>query len=99
MKYVSYQEYREELEKLESTINEFRNNGSGCWSYLSPFSNQNSLFDDEPIDIQISWSSCGAVSTEKASQFIQELAQATELAKNFKYNGYRIKFEDSKNDK
>lgn len=99
MKYVSLQEYRKELEKLESTICKFRNNGSGCWSYLSPFINSNNLFNNEPIDIQISWCGCGAVPTKKASQFIQELAQATELAKNFKYNGYRIKFKDSKNNK
>ena len=99
MKYVSLQEYQNELKKLESIINEFRNNGSGCWGYLNSFSNSHGLFSDEPIDIQINWSGCGAVSTEKASQFIQELAQATELAKNFKYNGYRIKFEDSNSNK
>lgn len=99
MKYVSYQEYRQALEQLESTINEFRNNGSGCWSSFSPFVDNSGLLGEKPINIQINWCACGNVPLDKAKQFAEELKQAIKLAEDFEYNGYRIKFEDSNSNK
>lgn len=89
MKTVNYDEYRIALAELDAQIDEFRQNGSGCWSSLSPFVNKNgALFDNKPIEMQINWCACGNVDLDKAEQFADELKQAIELARNFKYNGY-----------
>ena len=42
------------------------------------------------IDIQVSWASIGAVTTDKASKFADAIRYAAKLAENFPYNGYVI---------
>jgi len=90
MKTVSYDEYQIAKAEIDSVINDYRYNGSGCWSCLSPFSDEASLFNDKPVNMQINWASCGTVDLAKAEQFANELKEAIELARNFKYNGYKI---------
>lgn len=90
MKTVSYKEYIIAKEELDSVINDYRQNGSGCWSWLSPFDANTGVLDEKPIDMQINWASCGTVDLAKAEQFANELKEAIELARNFKYNGYKI---------
>lgn len=93
MKTVKYNEYQIALAELDAQIDEFRQNGSGCWSSLTPFVNKNgSLFGDKPIEMQINWCACGNVDLDKAEQFASELQEAIELARNFKYNGYKIEY-------
>lgn len=93
MKTVKYNEYQIAVAEMEARIDDFRRNGSGCWSYLTPFSNKNGLsFDDKPIEMQINWCANGSVDLDKAEQFADELKEAIELARNFKYNGYAIEY-------
>lgn len=44
------------------------------------------------IEIQVSWGSIGAVTTDKASKFADAISYAAELAEAFPYNGYVIDY-------
>lgn len=93
MKTVKYNEYQIAVAEIDARIEDFRRNGSGCWSSLTPFVNKNSgLFNDKPIEMQLNWCANGNVDLDKAEQFASELQEAIELARNFKYNGYVIEY-------
>ena len=46
----------------------------------------------EVVELGINWSAIGTVSPEKAEAFGKALVDASEVCKNFKYNGYEITY-------
>lgn len=78
MKKVSYREYSKAMMDINSKLKNVM---------IVDMSN-----DDRPINMGVNWYSIGSVSTEKASEFAKELAEAIELAKSFPYNGYEIEY-------
>lgn len=49
-------------------------------------------FFDRKVKIGVNWPCRGTVSAEEATAFAAELTKAAELAANFHYNGYKIKY-------
>lgn len=78
MKTVSYRVYCKALNDLNSKFQHVM---------LCDMSN-----DDAPVSIGVNWYSIGTVTTEKADEFAKELKEAIKAAKNFRYNGYEIKY-------
>ena len=46
--------------------------------------------DSKPIQLGVSWTSYGLVSSEEAESFMSAMNEAIKDCKNFKYNGYFI---------
>lgn len=51
--------------------------------------NTASIFD-ETVIIGVSWTAIGATTPEEAEQFAEEVKRASQAARDFKYNGYKI---------
>jgi hypothetical protein len=87
MKKVSYEEYREEVEKLRillfkrTSLKEFHGD---IW-----FTQRST--HNEPINLLVNFCSLGAVTPLVASRYADYIKEAAEMAKNFKYNGYFLK--------
>ena len=47
-----------------------------------------------PQVMQVNWAAIGTVMPSEASEFARALTVAAELAAGFKYNGYKIRYED-----
>lgn len=88
MKEVTYRDFRNEISALNAEVMRISRQGSDCWSSLGAIVNMS--FGDKPIEVGINWCACGEVSIERAEMFAKEMKQVLQLAKNFKYNGYRI---------
>ena len=96
MKTVFYHDYRDELEALNEEVRRISDNGSKCWSSLGSIVNMgNEIFGDTTINVGINWCACGDVSLDRAEMFAKEMKQVLQLARNFKYNGYRIVYTKS----
>lgn len=90
MKTINYRDYRDELDTLNEEVRRISDNGSKCWSSLGSIINVKSEMGDDPIEVGINWCACGDVSLDRAEMFAKEMKQVLQLARNFKYNGYRI---------
>lgn len=87
MKKVSYEEFREEIEKLRILLLE-----RTCTKEIDGeiwFTTRNS--HNEPINLLVNFCSLGAVSPLVASRYADCIKEAAEIAKNFKYNGYIVR--------
>lgn len=91
-KYVDFYEYEDALRELNKKVYLMSEAGSKCWSSLGAICNINSNVpgSNERIELGINWCSCGTVELERAEMFAEEMKKVSELAKNFKYNGYKI---------
>lgn len=85
-KKVSWQEYSHLLSKQQKKINEFIG-----FSKITLCETGDKVKHPE-IEIQVSWASIGAVTTDKASKFADAIRYAAELAEAFPYNGYVIDY-------
>lgn len=57
------------------------------------FNRNFSIFSDNKIvNIEVNWCCIGATTPEKAMAFAEALLEASEVAKNYKYNGYTVEY-------
>ena len=91
-KYVKNDDYIKELRELNRKVQLISEAGSKCWSSLGAIYNMNNDFpgSNERIELGINWCGCGTVELERAEMYAEEMKKVLELAKNFKYNGYKI---------
>ena len=82
IKTVSYGEYKRELYKLQEKY-------EGYDSHISIFESNNA-YEGSTIQVNVNWSSIGAVSRKEAKEFARTLSEALEDCRSFKYNGYVI---------
>ena len=85
-KKVSWQEYRHLLNEQQKKINEF------IGYDLVTLCERGDTLNHPEIDVQVSWASIGAVTTDKAFKFADAIRYASELAEDFPYNGYVIDY-------
>lgn len=86
---ISYEEYCEARNEMQKELREFADQlfpqkGSRYVEIYTDF------WFGKGIESQVNWSAIGSVSAEEAIKFAQLLTKAAELAKNFKYNGYKV---------
>jgi len=65
----------------------------GWRTYVEIF-DRNNYGGSNGIELGVNWSAIGTVTVDNAEAFIKVLTKATELAKNFKYNGYKIHYSE-----
>ena len=52
----------------------------------------------KPVNSEVNWSAIGARPAGDAVKFAQLLMMASELARNFKYNGYKVYYKEEDED-
>lgn len=100
MKRVSDREFDEAYEEMCANLSELTNgefDGRGRIEfYFSPDPSDTEA--EKPWKrrkvMQVNWLAIGAVTAAEAASFARALAHAAELAAGFKYNGYKIAYED-----
>ena len=80
-KIVNYQDYQD-------AVNELQNNFT-CEDGIEFFTIG---FFKDPIQMGVNWSAKGTKTPEETKIFAEKLNKASELAKNFEYNGYVISY-------
>lgn len=86
IKKVPWEEYRRLLNEQQKKIDEFIGFGKVT------LCERGGTLNHPEIDIQVSWASIGAVTADKALKFAKAIELASEMAKNFPYNGYLIDY-------
>ena len=86
VKKVSWENYRRLLAKEQRKIDEM------VGFDTITLCERGGTLNHPEIDIQVSWASIGAVTTDKASKFADAIRYAAKLAENFPYNGYVIDY-------
>lgn len=91
-KYVKFIDYADAMKELNNKVRLISEAGSKCWSSLGAIYNINSALpgSNERIELGINWCANGTVELERAEMFAEEMKKVLELARNFKYNGYKI---------
>ena len=91
-KYVKFDEYTDAMRELNKKVQLISEAGSKCWSSLGAIYNINNEMpgSNERIELGINWCGCGTVELERAEMYAEEMKKVLELARNFKYNGYKI---------
>lgn len=89
---VDYDLYIEEFTRVQQELTDYGNKlfGEDRWRTYAELSN---MFMRE-VKMQVNWSAVGSVNPEQAMKMAQLLTKAAELANNFKYNGYKVVFEE-----
>lgn len=91
---IDYEEYckarKEMQEKLDSVIVRIYPEKKYC-RYVEIYADYGYR---QPIQATVNWSAIGSVFPEEASKFAELLYEASKLAKNFKYNGYKVFYTD-----
>lgn len=94
VKRVSYEDYckaRKEMQKkLDSIIAQIYPEKKYC-KYVEIYAHYEYR---QPIQAIVNWSAIGAVPADEAIKFANLLYEASKLAKNFKYNGYKVFYTD-----
>jgi len=94
IKKISYEKYcearKEMQEKLETIMAQIYPEKKFC-NYVEIYAD---FGYRQPIQAIVNWSAIGSVSPEEASKFAELLYEASKLAKNFKYNGYKVFYTD-----
>ena len=84
-KTITYRELRDELE----SVNDEHFGRFGCRDMHLDLINP--VWRGEgPVEIGVNWCACGTQSIADALKFAEQLSNACELAKTFKYNGYTV---------
>ena len=91
-KYVKFYDYLDAMRELNKKVQLISVAGSKCWSSLGAIYNINSETpgSNERIALGINWCGNGTVELERAEMYAEEMKEVLELARNFKYNGYKI---------
>ena len=93
IKKISFEKYYEARKEMQEKLREFADQ-----LFPKKGSRYVEIYTDfgfgKGIESQVNWSAIGSVSAEEAIKFAQLLAKASELAKNFKYNGYKVYYTD-----
>lgn len=84
VKKVPWKEYRRLLNEQQKKIDEFIGFDKVTLCERGDTSSH------PEIDIQTSWASIGAVTADEAFKFAKAIELASEMVKNFPYNGYLI---------
>ncbi len=89
---VDYDLYIEEFTRVQQELTDYGNKlfGENRWRTYAELSN---MFTRK-VKMQVNWSAVGSVEPERAMKMAQLLTKAAELANNFKYNGYKVVFEE-----
>ena len=94
VKRVSYEDYckaRKEMQKkLDSITAQIYPEKKYC-RYVEIYAD---FGYRQPIEAVVNWSAIGSVSADEAVKFANLLYEASKLAKNFKYNGYKVFYTD-----
>lgn len=99
-KYVSEKEFNEALyEMCETFIKRTDGKFDGNGRIRFHFDYDHSASDDvkpwrRSRTMQVNWAAIGTVTPDEAFEYGSALMHAAELAANFKYNGYKIRYED-----
>lgn len=86
VKKVPWEEYRRLIKEQQKNIDKF------VGFDRVTLCERGVTFDHPEIDIQVSWASIGAVTADEALKFAKAIELASEMVKNFPYNGYLIDY-------
>lgn len=99
-KRVSDREFDEAYEEMCASLSKFTNgeyDGIGCIKFNFS-SDPSDTTADEPWKrrkvMQVNWAAIGTVTADETASFARALTYAAELAAGFKYNGYKVYYED-----
>lgn len=100
IKAVDFYVLRKEIQRQQDEINLWLHNeafsdDSYVRDYINLYTEHSTrAFDGDKMVVQlgVNWSAIGTVSPEKAEAFGKALVDASEVCKNFKYNGYEITY-------
>lgn len=89
-KTVSYDDY-------SKALRDFRRSVRGKFGHMIEFCEMNAVAawgeEQELVQIGVNWAALGTVTPDEAAAFGKTLAEAAELARSFKYNGYEVVFD------
>ena len=89
IKKVSFNEYSEARKEMQNELDSFAVQlgfPKGC-RYVEVYSD---FGLGKPVNSEVNWSAVGSRPAGVAVKFAQLLIFASELARNFKYNGYKV---------
>lgn len=85
---ISYSEKRAELERVNEELEQYLMSNGLNWNLITIHAETTCY---EPICwASVNWCGIGGTNPSTAVMFANCLAKASELAENFKYNGYEV---------
>ena len=92
IKRVDYEEYCVARREMQNELDKFSVQLFGVSGmYVEVYAD---FGYSKPIEAEVNWGAIGAAPAEEAVKFAQLLTKAAELAKNFKFNGYKVYYTD-----
>lgn len=97
IKAVDFYVLRKEIQRQQDEINLWLHNeafsdDAYVRDYINLYNHERFDGEREVVQLEVNWSAIGTVSAEKAEAFGQALKEASEVCKNFYYNGYEITY-------
>lgn len=97
IKKISYKEFCEARSEVQEKLDKFAVQvgfPKGC-RYVEVYSD---FGFGKPVSSEVNWSAIGARPAGDAVKFAQLLMMASELARDFKYNGYKVYYKEEDED-